>query len=93
MDIMLGNLSLQQIQERTGVTLSEEDKTILNAMRQEKAENIKPDKWHCFYLPFMMVCGDKPTAEKVVNLLSAYNWTKAKEALQISWEATEDEEC
>ena len=86
MGIMLGNLTLKQIEERTGISVSDDDRAELNGMRQEKAENIAPGKWHCFDLPFMIVCGDKPTAEKVVKILSAYDWAKAKEALQISWE-------
>ena len=86
MSIFLGNLSVKQIEERTGIIISEEDRAKLNEMRQEKAENIAPGKWHCFDLPFMLVCGDKPTAEKVVKILSAYDWTKSKEALRISWE-------
>lgn len=86
MSIMLGNLTLKQIEERTGIIISDEDRAELNDMRQEKAENIALGKWHCFDFPFMMVCGDKPTAEKVVKILSQYDWTKSKQALQISWE-------
>lgn len=86
MGIMLGNLTLKQIEERTGISVSDDDRAELNGMRQEKAENIAPGKWHCFDLPFMIVCGDKPTAEKVVKILSSYDWLKAKQALQISWE-------
>lgn len=86
MSIMLGNLTLKQIEERTGIIVSDEDREELNDMRQEKAEDIVSGKWHCFDLPFMIVCGDKPTAEKVVKILSAYDWTKATQSLQISWE-------
>ena len=86
MMIMLGNLTLKEIEERTGISVSDSDRAELSGMRQEKAENIASGKWHCFYLPFMLVCGDKPTAEKAVKILSAYDWTKAKQALQISWE-------
>lgn len=84
--IMLGNLTLKQIEERTGISVSDDDRAELNGMRQEKAENITSGKWHCFDIPFMIVCGDKPTAEKMVKILSAYDWSKAKQALQISWE-------
>lgn len=86
MGIMLGNLTLKQIEDRTGIELSAEDRAELSRMRQEKAENIASGKWHCFDLPFMIVCGDKPTAEKMVKILSACDWSKAKQALQISWE-------
>lgn len=83
--IMLGNLSLKQIEERTGISISSEDKKILGEMRQDRAENIAFGKWHCFDLPFMIVCGDKPTAVKVAEILSAYDWTKAKQTIQVSW--------
>lgn len=86
MGIMLGNLSLKQIEERTGIIVSSEDMEILGEMRQEKADNIASGKWHCFDLPFMIVCGDRQTAEKVRDILLRYDWSKAKEALQISWE-------
>ena len=86
MGIMLGNLTLEQIEKRTGINISDEDRKELNQMRQEKAEHIENGKWHCFDLPFMIICGNKPTAEKVVKILTKYDWTKAKEALQISWE-------
>ena len=88
---LLGNLSLGQIEERAGVSISAEAREELSAMRQEEAKHIAPGKWHCFDLPFMILCGDKPTAEKVLAILSVYDWSKAKEALQISWEATENE--
>ena len=86
MGIMLGNLTVRQIEDRTGIKFSDKDVAELNEMRQEKAENIESGKWHCFDLPFMIVCGDKPTAEKVFKILSQYDWSKAKQALQISWE-------
>lgn len=86
MGIMLGNLTLKQIEERTGISVSAEDRDILNGMRQEEAENIASGKWHCFDLPFVLVCGDRPTAEKMVKIWSAYDWAKAKQALQILWE-------
>lgn len=84
--IFLGNLSVSQIEERSGVSISAEDRAELSAMRQEVAHDIAPGMWHCFDLPFMIRCGDKPTADKVLAILSAYDWSKAKEPLQISWE-------
>ena len=86
MGIMLGNLTVRQIEDRTGIKFSDKDVAELNEMRQEKAENIESGKWHCFDLPFMIVCGDKPTAEKILNMLNVYDWSQAKQALSISWE-------
>lgn len=86
MNIFLGNLSVKQIEERMGIQLGDSERTELSAMRQEKAEHIKSGKWHCFDLPFMLICGDKPTAEKVVKILSAHDLSHVKECLQVSWE-------
>ena len=86
MGIMLGNLTVRQIEDRTGIKFSDKDVAELNEMRQEKAENIESGKWHCFDLPFTIVCGDKPTAEKILSRLNVYDWLQAKCALQISWE-------
>ena len=86
MGIMLGNLTVRQIEDRTGIKFSDKDVAELNEMRQEKAENIESGKWHCFDLPFMIVCGDKPTAEKILNMLNVYDWLQSKQALSISWE-------
>ena len=85
MGIRLGNLTLEQIEKRTGISISDEDRKELDQMRQEKAEHIENGKWHCFDLPFMIICGNKPTAEKVIKILTKYDWTKAKESLQIAW--------
>jgi hypothetical protein len=86
MGIMLGNLTVSQIEDRTGIKFSDKDVAELNEMRQNKAENIESGKWHCFDLPFMIVCGDKPTADKIFNMLNVYDWSQSKQALQISWE-------
>ena len=48
MMIMLGNLTLKQIEERTGISVSDDARSELNGMRQEKAENFAPGKWHRF---------------------------------------------
>lgn len=81
MGIMFGNLTVRQIEDRTGIKFSDKNVAELNEMRQEKAENIESGKWHCFDLPFMIVCGDKPTAEKILNMLNVYDWSQSKQAL------------
>lgn len=85
MTIMLGNLSVEQIEERTGISISSVDRAELNRMRQENAEDIAPGKWHCFDCPFLIVCGDKATGEKVAKILTAYDWSKAKQSLNIAY--------
>ena len=53
--MMLGNLSVEQIEEQLGIQLKDEEREELRAMRQLEAENISPGKWHCFQFPFVMV--------------------------------------
>ena len=86
MSIFLGNLSIDDIEKRMGINLTKEEKSELNEMRQLNAEQIAKGKWHCFDLPFMIVCGDKPTAEKVVKIFSSHDLSNVYEALQVSWE-------
>lgn len=85
MTIMLGNLSVEQIEKRAGISISAEDRAELNRMRQDKAVDIVPGKWHCFGSPFLIACGDKSTAEKVAKILTAYDWSKAKQSLNIAY--------
>jgi len=81
--ILLGNLTIEQMEARTGVTFSEELKNFLKETYQANATNIAPNKWHCFDIPFTLVCGDMQIAQKIYNYLKleAKNF---KEPLQIS---------
>ena len=75
--IMLGNQTPEQIAQRLRITLSDEHLKELHDTWQ--------GKWHCYDLPFMMVCSDKPTAEKWVGIFKSYDLSNA-ERFQISWE-------
>ena len=83
--MMLGNLTPEQISERLHISLSEEDVKKLRDTWQQKAENVKDGKWHCFDIPFVMVCGDKPTAEDMRDMFMRYDLSNA-ERFGISWE-------
>ena len=72
MNIYLGDLSTQDIERRLGITLSDQDRDIMESMRQNQANDIKPDKWHCFDIPFLIKCGDKDTAIRVRDILKQY---------------------
>lgn len=88
MAIMLGNLSIEQMEERTGITLSDEDREYMRANRQERVgdRELGENKWHCFDIPLMLEVHDKQTAEHYMDLLGKYDWSNCREALQISWE-------
>lgn len=91
MGIYLGNLSVKQIEKRTGITLSDENREYMEAHRQNTVNNtpIADGKWHCFDIPFTIMTGNKETAEYYRDMLLAYDWTKCKEPLQIGWEKEE----
>ena len=67
MNIMLGNLSVSQIEERLGIEFPEDIRDFMKKSHQSKAENIGKGKWHCFHIPFTILCGDIETATKIFN--------------------------
>ena len=71
MGIMLGNLNIHEIQTRLGVKFSEEDVKVLNEIRCENAK-VEQGKWHCFDIPFIIVCGGMETRNKVIDILTPY---------------------
>lgn len=81
--MMLGNLNTDQIEKRLGIVFPEKVKTFMNENHQHEAANIKPGKWHCFDIPFVLVCGDMKTAETIFYPLKEQGG-KVKEQLQIS---------
>lgn len=90
MAIMLGNLNMSSIEARLGITLKEKERDTLSSMRQDDAQNIQPGKWHCFDLPFMIMCGDLRTSQQVCEILRPYS-NSMKTQLQISWQKGESE--
>ena len=83
MGFMLGNLSVDEMQARSGVEFPVELIEYMQDRHQPEAENIKPGKWHCFDLPFTLVCGDMATAKEVFRHLSPLS-SSFKQQMQIS---------
>ena len=73
MSIMLGNLTTKQIEDRLGIALTDTEREALNSMHQSKAEGIQKDKWHCFDMPFTLLCGSRETAQSVYAVLRPYS--------------------
>ena len=88
MSICLGNLSVDEIEKRTGIVFSDEHKKYLNEHRQTAVNKtpLKEGFWHGFDIPFMIMTSDKATAMKYVAMLSEYDWAKSKESLQVGYE-------
>jgi cell wall assembly regulator SMI1 len=81
MNIMLGNLSVSQIEKRLGIEFPEETREFMKQTHQSKAANIMKGKWHCFDIPFNLMCGDMETATKIYNSVKERS-SECKEALQ-----------
>lgn len=73
MPIYLGNMTVRQIEERLGITLDAEASEFLARTRQDIASNLAPDKWHCYDLPFIIACGSREMATKVMEILRPYS--------------------
>lgn len=83
MGIMLGNQSIDQIEKRIGISFPNEIRAFMETSHQDEASNIVKGKWHCFDLPFVIVCGDKETAEKIYNSVKE-RCSEIKEPLRFS---------
>lgn len=82
MNIMLGNLTVSQIEKRLGIEFPEEIRDFMKKTHQSRAERIENGKWHCFDMPFNLVCGDMETATKIFNSVKDKS-DECKEQLRI----------
>ena len=64
MSIYLGNLKVKDIEDRLEVTFSEEARKFMESTRQNSASP-SHGYWHCFDIPFAIVCGDIETARNI----------------------------
>lgn len=67
MSIMLGNKTVSQIEKRLGIEFPDDVREFMKQTHQPEANNIDKGKWHCFDIPFNLVCGDIETATKIFN--------------------------
>jgi hypothetical protein len=81
--MMLGNLSVSQIETRLGIEFPAEIRDLMTANHQPAANDIEKGKWHCFDIPFHLVCGDVEIATQIYNSVKNRS-NDCKELLQIS---------
>lgn len=81
--MMLGNLTLDEMQKRAGVTFPKELVDYMKPRKQEEANNVKAGKWHCFDIPFTLVCGDRETATEIFKYLKPLS-SDFKEKMKIA---------
>jgi hypothetical protein len=80
---MLGNLTIKEIETRMGINFPEDIKKYMAENHQSEASKVKYGKWHCFDIPFILVCGDIGTATKIYNSVQD-KVDECKESLQFS---------
>ena len=83
MNILLGNLTISEMEKRSGVSFPDELKAILEKSHQSHATNIGIGQWHCFDMPFIIVCGDMDLAQSIYAHLKTLS-SQFKEPLQIA---------
>lgn len=83
MNIMLGNLNVAEIQKRLGIDFPTEIIEFMEQNHQSSAQDVQSGKWHCFDIPFNLVCGDVETAKKIYGALKEQS-SQCKEPLRIS---------
>lgn len=83
MNIYLGNLDVADIEKRCGVNFPVELVDYMQPKKQDEAANVKNGMWHCFDIPFVLVCGDMETATEIYKHLQPLS-SQIKQPLQIS---------
>lgn len=69
MSIYLGNLTIKQIEDRSGVKFPDELVSFMSSRHQSSASEVAVGEWHCFDIPFTLMCGDMATAEEIYRHL------------------------
>lgn len=71
--IMLGNLTVEQFEKRCQITLSEEEREIMNELREQTCGKVDGNnKIHIYDIPFMIVCGNAEVRKTVIDILTPY---------------------
>lgn len=83
MNIMLGNLKVSDIENRLGIDFPDDVRSFMNESHQDNAMHIQKGKWHCFDIPFHIVCGDMETAMRIYNSVK-HRSSECKEPLAFS---------
>lgn len=81
--MMFGNLSIEEMQQKAGVDFPPDVVEFMRDKHQPEADNIQFGKWHCFDMPFRLVCGDIGTAYEIHGRLLPIS-NAFKTPLQIS---------
>jgi len=72
--VYFGNLTVTQFEKKTGVTLTDKDREILENYRMDSANDPLIGRLHIFEMPFQIDCGDD-IFEEVLAILKKYDYS------------------
>lgn len=71
--IMLGNLTVEQLEKRCGISLTEKERETLNSLREETCDKVDGNnKIHIYGMPFLIMCGNPDARKTVMDMLTPY---------------------
>lgn len=71
--IMLGNLTIEQFEKRCGITLTDQERNIMNGLREQTCEKVKGNsKIHIYDIPFFIECGNAEARKTIIDMLTPY---------------------
>ena len=81
--VLLGNLRVEQLEERLGISLTDKERETLKDLRESTCDKVDGNnKIHIYDIPFMIVCGNPEARKTVIEILTPYS-DKMQTALSI----------
>ncbi len=72
--MLFGNLTVEQLEERCGITLTVEERKTLNELREQTCSKVDGNnKIHIYDVPFIIVCGNGEARKTVIDMLTPYS--------------------
>lgn len=73
MNILLGNLTISEMERRCGITLTENERKTLEDLREETISEVRGNnKIHIYDMPFLIECGNAEARETVIDIIMPY---------------------
>lgn len=89
--ILLGNLTVRQLETRLGITLQESESRTLNDLIEKTCDKVRGNnKIHIYDIPLLIECGNPEARKTVIDILSPYA-NEMKAQLQIGGGVSFDE--
>lgn len=71
--IMFGNLTIEQFEKHCGITLTDEERNVMNSLREQTCEKVKGNKKiHIYDMPFLIECGNAEARKTIIEMLKPY---------------------